>query len=94
MNKLQIYILLGLLSGLNITTVQARDNSYPSVPPMSPRGPGPVINPENSQYMEEKEARLAKQIQHHQSAQEKRTIKEKRTTTKHHSEKKHNKKKH
>ncbi|EKS6337394.1 MULTISPECIES: hypothetical protein [Enterobacter] len=52
MNKHTVYILLTILSGFGITTVNATDAPSQITSPVVAREPGPVINPENSQYTE------------------------------------------
>ncbi|CFQ32176.1 MULTISPECIES: hypothetical protein [Yersinia] len=78
MNKLAISTLLGMLLGLGGVTTQASADTSTAITPPIARGPGPVINPENSQYIEEKNA-AAK-------------VKDKVKPTNHHGKKHHKKK--
>jgi hypothetical protein len=82
MNRLAVCTLLGVLIGFGIMTAQASDDTSSAIAPPTMRGPGPVINPEGSQYMEEKKAAMEKQIPQHTKQ------------GKHHSKKKHHGKKH
>lgn len=72
MNRFTISVsaLLGLFLGLSAVTAQASEDTSAAIAPLVVRGPGPVINPENSQYMEKKNA-AAKAIQQYQARQAK-----------------------
>ncbi|ULH10610.1 hypothetical protein MF265_22260 [Serratia marcescens] len=89
MNRFTISVsaLLGLFLGLSAVTAQASEDTSAAIAPLVVRGPGPVINPENSQYMDEKKAAMTKQVQQHQAKQAKHHSKK----TKHHAKKHHKK---
>ncbi|MNG54820.1 hypothetical protein D3C79_128730 [compost metagenome] len=72
MKKLTVNILLGVLIGFSAATTQANDSISATVAQVVSLGPGPVINPENSLYIEEKKAAMVKQVQHYQAKQIKR----------------------
>jgi hypothetical protein len=56
MNKYTVYILLTISSGFSLSIANATSTSSQAKNPVVERGPGPVINPENSQYIEEKKS--------------------------------------
>ncbi|MBU9839261.1 hypothetical protein J1780_04740 [Rahnella aceris] len=55
---------IGVLLGLGLTTVEAAPihmtsaDTSAEIAPLIARGPGPVVNPENSQFMEDKNAAI------------------------------------
>ncbi|MFZ4170596.1 hypothetical protein ACEV60_18350 [Enterobacter ludwigii] len=56
MNKYTAFTLLIFLNGLSTIAANASDDTSSAISAVAARGPGPVINPENSQYMEDKNA--------------------------------------
>ncbi|CAI1965162.1 hypothetical protein [Serratia quinivorans] len=84
MQRLAVNTFLGVLLGLSGVTAQASDDTSAAIASIITRGPGPVINPENSQYMEEKKSVMAKQAQPHRVKQVKHHGKKKPHAKKYH----------
>ncbi|EHN8908261.1 hypothetical protein F6T93_001527 [Enterobacter hormaechei] len=63
MNKYTAFTLLIFLNGLSTIAANASDDTSSAISAVAARGPGPVINPENSQYMEDKNAAEKKRIE-------------------------------
>ncbi|HEJ7887079.1 TPA: hypothetical protein SMI12_004088 [Serratia liquefaciens] len=88
MRQLSIGVLVASLLGFGMTAAVAAPmptasaDTSAAIAPLVARGPGPVINPEGSKYMEEKKAAMEKQMPQHTKQ------------GKHHSKKKHHGKKH
>ncbi|MFZ4172206.1 hypothetical protein ACEV60_26660 [Enterobacter ludwigii] len=79
---------LGMASAVAAPMPTAGADTSSTIAPLITRGPGPVIAPKGSKYMEEKNAAVKKQISQH-ARQDKHHGKKN-----HHSKKKHHGKKH
>ncbi|MBH3035808.1 hypothetical protein GW643_17255 [Serratia marcescens] len=86
MNKFTVNYFLPLFLIFPVTIAQAEGKIPKSVKPVISLEPGPVINPENSQYMEEKKAKIDKQthqplinVDTHHKAKTKSSAKNKHT---------------
>ncbi|MGO2143624.1 MAG: hypothetical protein ACTH4K_08790 [Serratia bockelmannii] len=89
MRQFSIVVLVASLTGATAVIaapMQAAPPAPTAVAPHVTHGPGPVINPENSQYMEEKNA-AAKVTQKHQTKE----TKHHRKKTQRYAQKCHNK---
>lgn len=86
MRQLSIGVLLASLLGGGLTPAEAAPihmasaDTSAEIAPLITRGPGPVVNPENSQYMEEKNA----------AVKAKNQVKHGAKATRHHGKKQHN----
>ncbi|MEH4990386.1 hypothetical protein ACOY5P_24150 [Enterobacter asburiae] len=81
MNKYIVCILLTFLSGFSIVEANASDDTSTAISPVVAKGVGPVINPENSQFMENKNTAVKKRLE------------SKVHNKKHHAKKRHSRKK-